>query len=159
MAATLLAVLLMIDIPGSGVVELPAGETHLARPLEIPKGSRHVTMRGNPAGSVLVLDTDHPLDAMPDGSVFPSIRAAYDYLVDFYDAFAYDTDADDVLVLQIERGDWDIRVVEPVDYYLGYVSDGPFSVGAAELDSVFHFTDVSYRWLPLLKERVAHRPT
>src|SRR5689334_13415143 len=58
MAASLLAVLLMIDIPGSGVVELPAGETHLARPLEIPKGSRHVTMRGNPAGSVLVLDPD-----------------------------------------------------------------------------------------------------
>jgi hypothetical protein len=114
----------------------------------------------DPAGTVvLVLDTGHPLPSMPPGSVFPSIRAAYDYLVDFHDAFAFDPDADDVLVLQIDRGDWDIRVVEPVDYYLGYVSDGPFPAAAAELDSVFHFTDVAYRWLPLLKERVARRPT
>jgi hypothetical protein len=58
MVATFLAALLMIDIPGSGLVELPAGETHLTRPLEIPKGSRHVTLRGNPAGSVLVIDPE-----------------------------------------------------------------------------------------------------
>jgi len=56
MVATLLAALLLIDIRSTGVVELPAGETHLVRPLEIPKGSRHVTLRGNPAGSALVLD-------------------------------------------------------------------------------------------------------
>ena len=50
-----------------------------------------------------------------------------------------------------------VRVVEPLDSYLGYVSDGPFPPGAAELDSVFYFTDTPYRWLPLLKERLAHR--
>jgi hypothetical protein len=114
----------------------------------------------DPSGKVvLVLELDRPLDSMPAGSVFPSIRSAYDYLVDFYDAFSYDPETDEVLVLQIERGDWKIRVVEPVDYFLGYVSDGPFPAGAAELDSVFHFADVPYRWLPLLKERVARRPT
>jgi hypothetical protein len=114
----------------------------------------------DPAGTVvLVLDTARPLPSMPPGSVFPSIRAAYEHLVDFYDAFAYDPDVDDVLVLQVDRGAWDVRVVEPVDYYLGYVSDGPFPAGAAELDSVFHFTDVPYRWLPLVKERVARRQT
>ena len=46
----------LINIPASGVVELPAGETHLRWPVTIPKGSKHVTVRGNPKGSVLVID-------------------------------------------------------------------------------------------------------
>lgn len=41
---------------GSGVVELPAGETLLDRPLVVPKSAQHVTLRGNQAGSTLVLD-------------------------------------------------------------------------------------------------------
>ncbi len=103
---------------------------------------------------VLVLDTAHPPGEMPATSLFPSVAAAYTHLVDFYDAFSYDPDTGEVLLLQIDRGDWDIRVVRPVDHYLGYLSAGPFPVGAAELDSVFYFRDVPYRWLPLLKERI-----
>ncbi len=38
------------------VVELPAGQIHLDKPLFIPKGSRNLTLRGNAAGSTLVLD-------------------------------------------------------------------------------------------------------
>jgi hypothetical protein len=38
-------------------VELPAGETHLKRPMEIPK-SAHAAVRGNPRGSTLILDAD-----------------------------------------------------------------------------------------------------
>ena len=38
-------------------VELPAGETHLKRPIEIPKGA-HAVVRGNPSGSTLILDPD-----------------------------------------------------------------------------------------------------
>jgi hypothetical protein len=41
---------------GTGVIVLPPGETHLDRPLEIPKDSRQLTIRGNKAGSTLVLD-------------------------------------------------------------------------------------------------------
>lgn len=41
---------------GTGIVELPAGETHLQRPLEVPKNSSHLTLRGNRSGSTLVLD-------------------------------------------------------------------------------------------------------
>jgi hypothetical protein len=41
---------------GTGVIVLPAGETHLTRPLEFPKNSRRVTLRGNRAGSTLVMD-------------------------------------------------------------------------------------------------------
>lgn len=103
---------------------------------------------------VLVLDTDCPLAAMPPRSAFASVAEAYCFLVDFYDAFACEPGSDEVMILQIDRGNWDVRIVEPVDYYLGYLSAGPFPPGTAELDSVFYFRNCPYRWLPLLRERV-----
>jgi hypothetical protein len=112
----------------------------------------------DPAGKVvLVMDTSHPLDGMPRSSVFPSIPTAYEFLVDFYDAFAFAPDTGEVLLLEIERGPWHIQVVEPVDYYFGYFSAGAFPPGSAELDSIFYFRNTPYRWLPLLRERIAHR--
>jgi parallel beta-helix repeat protein len=41
---------------GTGAVELPSGETHLDRPLEIPPHTKRLTLRGHPTGSTLVLD-------------------------------------------------------------------------------------------------------
>lgn len=112
----------------------------------------------DPAGKVvLVLDVANPLAGMPGTSVFPSVALAREYLVDAYDAFAWHADTGEVLILRIDRGDWDIRIVEPVDHYLGYFADGPFPAGSAELDSVFHFRNVPYRWLPLLRERHPRR--
>ncbi|HVV47968.1 MAG TPA: right-handed parallel beta-helix repeat-containing protein, partial [Bryobacteraceae bacterium] len=35
---------------------MPAGETHLSRPLTIPKGTKDLAIHGNPKGSTLVLD-------------------------------------------------------------------------------------------------------
>src|SRR5262249_11293143 len=69
---------------------------------------------------VLVLDTAQPLNGMPPPSCFPSVEAACALLVDFYDAFSYDPQTGEVLLLQIERGPWNVRIVKPVDYYLGY---------------------------------------
>jgi Uncharacterized conserved protein (COG2071) len=128
-------------------------------PILMVRDGDHLLLTVDPEGDaagkvVLVLDASRPLAGMPAGSCFASVKAAYDFLVDFYDAFAYDPQAEEVLLLQIERGAWDIRVLEPVDYYLGYFSAGPFPAGSAVLDSVFYFRDVPYRWLPLLKERI-----
>ena len=59
----------------------------------------------DPAGKVvLVLDASRPLEGMPPTSVFPSVKAAYDFLVDFYDAFAFAPETNEVLLLEIERG-------------------------------------------------------
>jgi hypothetical protein len=41
---------------GTGLIVLPAGETHLLRPLQMPDNSRHITLRGDAAGSTLVMD-------------------------------------------------------------------------------------------------------
>lgn len=109
----------------------------------------------DPAGKVvLVLDTARVLSALPTTSCFPSVKEAYDFLVDFYDAFAYDPDSAEIFLLQIERGDWHIQVVEPVDSYFGYLASGPFPPGSAQLDSIFYFRNVPYRWLPLVKEKL-----
>jgi hypothetical protein len=109
----------------------------------------------DPAGKVvLVFDAARPLNAMPKRSVFRNLIDAKDFIVDFYDAFSFDARSNDVFILAIERGDWNIEVLEPADYYFGYISAGPFPEGTAELDSVFYFRDTPYRWLPLVKERV-----
>jgi uncharacterized protein YqjF (DUF2071 family) len=111
----------------------------------------------DPAGRVvLLLDTSQELLSMPATSKFPSLDEARALIVDFVDAFAYDPDAREVFILRIERGPWNLRVVRPIEHYLGYFHTPPFSPHNAELDSVFYFTDTPYRWLPLLKER--HRP-
>lgn len=113
----------------------------------------------DPAGRVvLVLDAAHELSELPKTSRFRSVADAYDFIVDFHDAFSFDPDTNEVFILRIERGDWHVKILEPVDYYLGYFNDGPFPAGAAELDSVFYFRDTPYRWLPLLKERLRHDP-
>jgi hypothetical protein len=108
----------------------------------------------DPAGKVvLVLDTAREYPEMPPGSLFATRAEARALIVDFYDAFAYDPDADEVFILKIDRGDWDIHVVEPVDHYLGYIQHGPFNPDNAQLDSVFYFSNCPYRWLPLMKEK------
>ena len=111
----------------------------------------------DPSGKlVLGSDTANPKSSMPATSVFSSIEEARRLIVDFYDAFAYHPETNEVLILKIDRGDWKIRIIEPTDYYLGYFNNGPFHSENAELDSIFYFQDCPYRWLPLLKERIPH---
>jgi hypothetical protein len=43
-------------IRSGAVVELPAGEIHITRPLTIPKGTKDLAIQGNPGGSTIVLD-------------------------------------------------------------------------------------------------------
>ena len=113
----------------------------------------------DPTGKVvLVLDDSHPLSEMPSTSIFPSIEEAYDFIVDFHEAFSYDPDTGEVFILGIDRGEWKIRVLQPIDFYLGYFTDGPFPSGSTTLDSVFYFRNTPYRWLPLLKERIQTGP-
>lgn len=149
----------------SGVANLlPEFKAHrcATHPILFARRDQHLLLTvdsgDDPAGKVvLVLDTAREHAEMPPGSLFRTRADARALLVDFYDAFAYDPDSDEVFILKIDRGDWHIRVVEPVDHYLGYIRNGPFSESNAELDSVFYFTDCPYRWLPLLKEKLSGR--
>ena len=106
---------------------------------------------------VLVLDTSCSRASLPASSCFPSLQAAHEYIVDFYDAFSRDPVTGDVFILRIDRGPWQVHIPEVIDHYLGYIHDGPFPPGAAELDSVFYFQNTPYRWLPLVIERLPRR--
>lgn len=101
---------------------------------------------------VLVLDVAHPRTDLPESSVFANQADANELIVDFYDAFSYEPTEDDVYVLQIERGPWNYQICDPIDCYLGYIDNGPLGKNAAQLDSIFSFQNVPYRWLPLVKE-------
>jgi len=102
---------------------------------------------------VLVLDVTNPRSDMPPTSVFETVEEAKEIIVDFYDAYSYEPAADDIYVLRIDRGPWNFRVCDPIDVYLGYLDGTPFNSADAQLDSIFYFQDVPYRWLPLVKER------
>lgn len=102
---------------------------------------------------VLVLDVAHPRTDMPSSSIFTSVSDANQFIVDFYDAFSYEPTEEDIYVLRIDRGPWNYHICDPIDCYLGYVDAGPLGTNAAEIDSIFYFQNVPYRWLPLVKER------
>jgi uncharacterized protein YqjF (DUF2071 family) len=104
-----------------------------------------------PGGRLVgVLDTQ-PLPVAPAGSVWPSLEALHEPLVECYDAFGV---ADGyVYVLTIDREPWNARFVRPVELYCEYMQDGALA-GHARLDSVLHLRECPYRWRPLRRERV-----
>jgi uncharacterized protein YqjF (DUF2071 family) len=104
-----------------------------------------------PGGRLVgVLDT-RPLPGPPEGSVWPSLDALQEPLVECYDAFGV---ADGYMyVLTIDRGPWNARFVRPVELYCEAMQDGVFA-GRARLDSVLHLRECSYRWRPLRREPI-----
>ena len=107
---------------------------------------------GFPGGRLVgVLDTQ-PLPGPPPGSVWPSLQALHEPLVECYDAFG--VAGEYVYVLTIDRGPWNARFVRPVELYCEYMQDGALA-GHARLDSVLHLRECPYRWRPLRRERVA----
>lgn len=65
---------------------------------------------------------------MSENSVFSSTEKARQLIVVCYDACAYHPETNEVLILKINRGDWNIQIIESIDYYLGYFNNGPWHV-------------------------------
>lgn len=104
-----------------------------------------------PGGKLLgVLDT-RPLPGPPVGSVWPSLKAMHEPLVECYDAFGV---ADGYMyVLTIDRGPWNAQFVRPVELYCEAMQDGLFA-GHSRLDSVLHLRNCPYRWRKLRREPI-----
>lgn len=60
-------------IRSGAVVELPAGEIHLSRPLTIPKGTKDLAIQGNAKGSTIVLDPGFAGRAAIEGEAVSNI--------------------------------------------------------------------------------------
>jgi uncharacterized protein YqjF (DUF2071 family) len=108
-------------------------------------------VQGFPGGRLVGMLDTQPLPTAPAGSVWPSLEALHEPLVECYDAFGA---ADGyVYVLTIDREPWNARFVRPVELYCEYMQDGALS-GHSRLDSVLHLRECPYRWRPLRRERI-----
>lgn len=86
---------------------------------------------------------------LPRGSSFRDLDQAKRWLVELYTAFDHTAGRPTVDVIRIDRGEWDVRVVD--DQRAGY---GFFTGSlAGRLDAVFLVGDVPYRW-----HRLEHLP-
>jgi uncharacterized protein YqjF (DUF2071 family) len=104
-----------------------------------------------PGGRLVGMLDTKPLPVAPPGSVWPSLEALHEPLVECYDAFGV---ADGyVYVLTIDRAPWNARFVRPVELYCEYMEEGALA-GHARLDSVLHLRECPYRWRPLRRERI-----
>jgi hypothetical protein len=84
---------------------------------------------------------------MPPGARFETLAEAQGFLVELYAAFGIDPLTGEVSTVRIERGAWDLRVVESRRARYDFV-DGSrlFPAGSARLDSVFYVESIPYRW-------------
>jgi uncharacterized protein YqjF (DUF2071 family) len=88
--------------------------------------------------------------AMAPGSRFGTLAEAQGFLVELYAAFGVDPLTGEVSTVRIERGGWDLRVVESRKARFDFM-DGSrlFPAGSARLDSAFYVESIPYRWRTL----------
>jgi uncharacterized protein YqjF (DUF2071 family) len=85
--------------------------------------------------------------AMPPASRFATLAEAQGFLVELYAAFGVDPLSGEVSTVRIERGAWDLRVVECRKARFDFMDGSlPFPAGSARLDSVFYVESIPYRW-------------
>ena len=114
-----------------------------------------VTTRSTPAaGIAATYTTGAAADRLPATSVFADLNDAKRFLVELYAAFLYEPGSDSVDVVRIERGEWNIRIVDDRRARYDFMTAGaPFT--SARLDSVFWVGDVPYRWHRLQRKPIA----
>jgi hypothetical protein len=92
--------------------------------------------------------------AMDPGSRFGTLTEAQSFLVELYAAFGIDALTGEVSAVRIERGAWDLRVVEsPRARYDFMDGSSLFPAGSARLDSVFYVESIPYHWHTLERTR------
>lgn len=91
--------------------------------------------------------------SLPATSAFADLDTAQKWLVELFAAFSCTPGRSAIDVVRIERGDWDVRVVDDLRGEYDYLTSGspgtPFGPATAQLDSVFLVGDVPYLWHPL----------
>jgi hypothetical protein len=106
-----------------------------------------------PGGVRATYDVGHSRRQLPETSAFDDLAAARAWLVELFAAFSYTTGRSRIDVVRIERGDWDLRVVDDLRGEYDYMTSGPFPIGSSRLDSVFLVGDIPYHW-----HRLNHLP-
>jgi uncharacterized protein YqjF (DUF2071 family) len=84
---------------------------------------------------------------LPESSHFSSLQAAKDFLVQLFAAFSYDPLTDELSIVRIRRGDWNVQVVDDTKAVYRWMQQGPdFSTDNARLDSILYVREIPYYW-------------
>lgn len=84
---------------------------------------------------------------LPPTSAFADLDQAQAWLVELYAAFAHTPGRSHVDVVRIDRGEWNLQVVDDLRGEYAFLTAGaPFGPGRARLDSIFLVDDIAYHW-------------
>ena len=84
---------------------------------------------------------------MPSSSRFSSLADAQQYLVELFAAFTSDLKTERISTVRINRGIWNISVVEDSRAQYDYMQNrSPFTHETTRLDSIFYVEDLPYYW-------------
>lgn len=93
---------------------------------------------------------------LPASSRFASFEQAKEFLVQLFAAFAYDPLTDELSIVHIQRGEWNIAIVDDPRAEYAWMQRGPhFSTQTARLDSIFYVREIPYAWHTLEKVGLA----
>ena len=92
-------------------------------------------------------DVGHGSRTVPASSVFPDIDDAQRFLVELYTAFRPSSDGQRVSSVDIERGRWNITMVDAPRARFDLMNGSAlFPPGSTEIDSVIYVEDIEYVW-------------
>jgi len=101
-------------------------------------------------------DLASPQRRLPASSRFASFDQAKEFLVQLFAAFAYDPLTNELSVVHIQRGEWNIDVVDDKRAVYEWMQRGPhFNTQNARLDSIFYVRAIPYTWHTLEKVNLA----
>ena len=116
------------------------------------EGEARIRLESEPSGRADIrahfISSANPR-TLPGSSRFADAKAAKDFLVELYSAFAVDSKGRPTEV-KIERTDWELwQVEDQTAFYPFMQGEGPFKAGEAVIDSIFYVRDLPYHWLAL----------
>jgi uncharacterized protein YqjF (DUF2071 family) len=89
---------------------------------------------------------------LPPSSRFASFDEAKEFLVQLFAAFSYDPLTNELSVVHIHRGEWNIDAVNDQRAVYEWMQRGPhFNTQNARLDSILYVREIPYTWHPLEK--------
>jgi uncharacterized protein len=104
------------------------------------------TKSAEPGGIRASYDLDAARHQLPATSAFTDLGTAQQWLVELFTAFDHTAGSQHIDAVRIDRGEWEIKVVDDHRAEYDFLTAGPFGPGNTRLDSVFLVGDVPYRW-------------
>ena len=90
------------------------------------------------------------LQKMPPASKFKTLEEAKSFLVELYDAYAFDKSKQKISKVHIQRENWELTLAEDSRQEYEWMQQGPlFCRKNTRLDSIFHVQNLPYCWHPL----------